>query len=48
MLDRTTVEDSLMLTSTRQIDAVKHTYENVQSSYTLLGEGELELFRFSH
>ncbi len=46
MLDRTTVEDSLMLTSTRQIDAVKHTYENVQSSYTLLGEGELELFAF--
>lgn len=46
ILDQTTVEDSLMLTSTRQIDAVKNTHENVQSSYTLLGEGELELFAF--
>ena len=46
MLDQTTMEDSIMLISTRQIDAVKNACENVQSSYTLLGEGELELFAF--
>ncbi|MEZ7934907.1 MAG: tRNA uridine-5-carboxymethylaminomethyl(34) synthesis GTPase MnmE [Sulfurospirillum sp.] len=46
ILDQTAVEDTLMLTSMRQIDAVKQAYENVQSSYQLLGEGELELFAF--
>lgn len=46
ILDQTTLDDSIMLTSTRQIDAVKKAYENVQSSYQLLGEGELELFAF--
>lgn len=46
ILDQTAVEDSIMLTSTRQIDAVKNAHENVQTSYTLLGEGELELFAF--
>jgi len=46
MLDQTAIEDSIMLTSMRQIDAVKSAYENVQSSYELLGEGELELFAF--
>jgi len=46
ILDQTTRDDTIMLTSTRQIDAVKKAYENVQSSYQLLGEGELELFAF--
>lgn len=46
ILDQTTVDDSIMLTSTRQIEAVKKAYENVESSYQLLGEGELELFAF--
>jgi tRNA modification GTPase len=46
ILDETTSEDTLMLTSARQIEAVKQAYENVQSSYLLLGEGELELFAF--
>lgn len=46
ILDQTAVEDSIMLTSARQIDAVKKSYENVLSSYVLLGEGELELFAF--
>ena len=46
ILDQTAVEDSIMLTSMRQIDAVKQAHENVQSSYQLLGEGELELFAF--
>ena len=46
ILDQSTCEDSIMLTSIRQIDAVKNTYENVQNSYTFLGEGELELFAF--
>ncbi len=46
ILDQTAVEDSIMLTSTRQIEAVKKAYENVQSSYARLGEGELELFAF--
>lgn len=46
ILDQTTLDDSMMLTSTRQIEAVKNAYENVQNSYQLLGEGELELFAF--
>lgn len=46
ILDQTTLDDSIMLTSARQIEAVKNAYENVQNSYQLLGEGELELFAF--
>lgn len=46
ILDQTTQEDNLLLTSQRQIDAVRKTYENVKASYALLGEGELELFAF--
>ncbi|ARU48997.1 tRNA modification GTPase MnmE [Sulfurospirillum diekertiae] len=46
LLDQTTTDDSIMLTSARQIEAVKKAYENVLNSYKLLGEGELELFAF--
>ncbi|ATB69859.1 tRNA modification GTPase MnmE [Sulfurospirillum diekertiae] len=46
LLDQTTIDDSIMLTSARQIEAVKKAYENVLNSYKLLGEGELELFAF--
>jgi tRNA modification GTPase len=46
LLDQTTIDDSIMLTSARQIEAVKRAYENVLNSYKLLGEGELELFAF--
>lgn len=46
ILDQTVQEDSIMLTSTRQIEAVRLAYENVKQSYLLLGEGELELFAF--
>lgn len=46
LLDQTTIDDSIMLTSARQIEAVKRAHENVLNSYKLLGEGELELFAF--
>jgi len=45
-LDQRVGEDTTMLTSARQIDAVKKAYESIQGSYTLLKEGELELFAF--
>ena len=46
ILDQTAHEDSIMLTSTRQIDAVKKAHENVKAAYFLLNEGALELFAF--
>lgn len=46
ILDKTVGEDSIMLTSSRQINAVKKAHEDVQSSYAFLKEGELELFAF--
>lgn len=46
LLDQTAQEDSIMLTSTRQVHAVKNAFENVASSYRFLNEGELELFAF--
>lgn len=46
LLDATAHEDSVMLTSTRQIDAVKKAYYNVHQASMLLREGALELFAF--
>ncbi|WP_041666335.1 tRNA uridine-5-carboxymethylaminomethyl(34) synthesis GTPase MnmE [Sulfurospirillum deleyianum] len=46
ILDQTVYEDSLLLTSSRQIDAVRRAYENIQTSTLLLNEGQLELFAF--
>ena len=46
ILDATTHDDTMMLTSLRQLDAVKKAYENIEASQTLLTQGELELFAF--
>lgn len=46
ILDQTVHEDNLLLTSSRQIDAVRRAYENIQTSTLLLNEGQLELFAF--
>lgn len=46
ILDKDTKDDSTMLTSLRQLDAVKIAYENIQSSAERLNFGELELFAF--
>jgi len=46
LLDEKTHEDTTMLTSLRQKDAVKHAYEAIEGSIQRLSEGELELFAF--
>ena len=46
ILDGTTVDDSVMLTSFRQIEAVKKAYENIEQSVEFLNFGQLELFAF--
>lgn len=46
ILDATTVDDSVMLTSLRQIEAVKKAYENIEQSVEFLNFGQLELFAF--
>ena len=46
ILDTTTVDDSVMLTSLRQIEAVKKAYENIEQSVEFLNFGQLELFAF--
>lgn len=46
ILDKNSKDDTLLLTSARQMEAVKKAYENIQSSTELVHEGELELFAF--
>jgi len=46
ILDRSSLDDTLLLSSKRQMEAVKITYENIETSVDLLSEGELELFAF--
>ena len=46
ILDATNKDDSLLLTSKRQMIAVKSSYEEIESSKQVLSEGELELFAF--
>ena len=46
ILDRSSLDDSLLLSSKRQMEAVKTTYESIEMSVDLLTEGELELFAF--
>ncbi len=46
ILDTTSLDDSLLLTSKRQMIAVKSTYEEIISSKDVLDDGELELFAF--
>ncbi len=47
ILDITNQDDSLLLTSKRQMIAVKATYEEINQSQDVLSEGELELFAFN-
>ena len=46
ILDANAHEDSVMLTSTRQLNAVYQAYENTRDARHVLNEGELELFAF--
>ncbi len=46
ILDTTNKDDSLLLTSKRQMIAVKSSYDEIESSKQVLSEGELELFAF--
>ncbi len=46
ILDANSYEDSVMLTSARQLNAVYQAYENTRDACKLLNEGELELFAF--
>lgn len=46
LLDKNAQDDTILLTSTRQLEAVKKSYENIEQSVELLSEGELELFAF--
>lgn len=47
ILDKSSSEDTLLLTSKRQLEAVKKAYESIEESAWLLSEGELELFAFN-
>lgn len=47
ILDKSSSEDTLLLTSKRQLEAVKKAYESIEESVELLSEGELELFAFN-
>ncbi len=46
ILDKRNLDDSLLLTSKRQMIAIKTTYEEIKESQSVLNEGELELFAF--
>lgn len=46
ILDKSSLDETLLLTSARQLEAVKKAYENIEQSVALLSEGELELFAF--
>jgi tRNA modification GTPase len=46
ILDKNSNEDTILLTSKRQLEAVKIAYENIKESKELLNDGELELFAF--
>ena len=46
ILDVSSLDDELLLSSKRQMEAVRVTYESIETSIDLLSEGELELFAF--
>lgn len=46
ILDLSAQDETLLLTSKRQMEAVKEAYESIEMSVDLLSEGELELFAF--
>jgi tRNA modification GTPase len=47
ILDKSSLDETLLLTSKRQMEAVKNAYESIETSKDLLNEGELELFAFN-
>ena len=47
ILDKTSMDDALLLSSKRQMEAVRSTYDSIEESTDLLAEGELELFAFN-
>lgn len=47
VLDISSKDETLLLTSKRQLKAVKEAYESIETSTDLLSEGELELFAFN-
>jgi len=47
ILDKNSLDDSLLLSSKRQLEAVKNSCESIEASVDLLSEGELELFAFN-
>ena len=47
ILDSSLIDDTVMLTSTRQIEAVRKAYESVNNSQVLLSVGQLEIFAFN-
>lgn len=46
ILDKNSLDDTILLSSKRQMEAVRATYESIEKSRELLSEGELELFAF--
>ncbi len=46
ILDKSSLDDTILLSSKRQMEAVKSTFESIETSVELLSEGELELFAF--
>ncbi len=46
ILDKSSLDDAILLSSKRQMEAVRTTYESIETSTDLLSEGELELFAF--
>ncbi len=47
ILDKNPLDETLLLSSKRQLEAVKNSYVSIESSVELLSEGELELFAFN-
>ncbi len=47
ILDKSSLDETLLLTSKRQMEAVENTYSSIEMSIELLSEGELELFAFN-
>jgi len=46
ILNKTNLDDSLLLTSKRQMIAIKNTYKEIKQAQGVLSEGELEIFAF--
>lgn len=46
ILDSTSNEDTLLLTSKRQMEAIKNAFSEIKEAKELVSEGELELFAF--